>query len=201
LSTKSNQKKKESDMFNQLFRNWWMLAVRGVLGIVFGIVALVSPESTKLALVLLFGAFAMADGIFAVVTGIASNGYFDRWWAVVLEGLTGIVVGVLTFFLPNVTALALIYLIAAWAAITGIFEIVAAIQFRRIIPGEWAMILMGLLSVVLGSMLFVFPAAAEVSLVWLIGIYAIIAGGMELVLAFRMHGLWNDLKSTGLVRA
>jgi uncharacterized membrane protein HdeD (DUF308 family) len=188
-------------MFNQMFRNWWMLAVRGVMGIVFGIVALVWPESTKFALVLLFGAFAMADGIFAVVTGIASNGYFDRWWAVVLEGLTGIVVGVLTFFLPNVTALALIYLIAAWAVVTGIFEIVAAIRFRRIIPGEWAMILMGLLSIVLGSTLFVFPAAAEVSLVWLIGIYAIIAGGMQLVLAFRMHGLWNDLKSTGFVHA
>ncbi len=188
-------------MFNQLFRNWWMLAVRGVMGIVFGIVALIWPESTKLALVLLFGAFAMADGIFAAAAGVASNGYFERWWAVLLEGLTGIVIGVLTFFWPNVTALVLIYFIAAWAVITGIFEIVAAIHFRRIILGEWAMILMGLLSVILGSMLFVFPAAAEVSLVWLIGIYAVIAGGMELILAFRMHGIWNDLKSTGLVGA
>ncbi len=188
-------------MFTQLFRNWWMLALRGVLGIVFGIVALVSPESTKLALVLFFGAFATVDGIFAVGTSIAAKEYFDRWWAVLLEGLTGIVIGVLTFFWPNVTALALIYFIAAWAVVTGIFEIVAAIQFRRIIPGEWAMILMGVLSIILGSMLFVFPAAAEVSLVWLIGIYAIIAGGMELVFAFRMHGLWNDIKSTGLARA
>ena len=188
-------------MFTQLFRNWWMLALRGVLGIVFGIVALVSPESTKLALVLLFGAFAMADGVFAVGTGIAAKEYFDRWWAVLLEGLTGIIVGVLTFFWPNVTALALIYFIAAWAVVTGIFEIVAAIQFRQIIPGEWAMILTGLLSVVLGITLFVFPAAAEVSLMWMIGIYAIIAGSMEIVFAFRMHGLWNNLKSTGMVRA
>lgn len=188
-------------MFNQLFRNWWIHALRGVLGIVFGIVALIWPESAKLALVLLFGAFATADGIFAAAVSVASNGYFERWWAVLLEGLTGIVIGVLTFFWPNATALALIYFIAAWAVITGIFEIVAAIEFRRIIPGEWAMILMGLLSVVLGTILFVFPVAAEVSLVWLIGIYTAIAGSMELVLAFRMHGLWNDLKSTGLVDA
>ena len=188
-------------MLEKITHNWWLYAVRGLVAVIFGILAFTRPEQALQALVLVFGAYALADGIFAMFAGIASYPFFDRWWAVLLEGVAGVVIGLLTFFWPNITTLVLLYFIGAWAIITGIFEIVAAIQFRRIIPGEWAMILMGLLSVVLGSMLFVFPAAAEVSLVWLIGIYAIIAGGMELVLAFRMHGLWNDLKSTGLVRA
>ena len=92
-------------MFTQLFRNWWMFAVRGVLAIVFGILALIWPESTKTALVLLFGAFVLVDGIFAVAAGIASHGYFDRWWALLLEGVTGIVIGLTAFFWTDITAL------------------------------------------------------------------------------------------------
>lgn len=183
--------------FAQLFRNWWMFAVRGVLAIVFGILALIWPASAIFALVILFGAFALADGIFAVVTGIASHGHFERWWAVVLEGLTGIIIGFLTFFWPGITALALLYFIAAWAVITGIFEIVAAIKFRRVIPGEWAMVLNGVLSIILGIVLFVFPAAGMVGLVWLIGIYAIAAGILMIIFAFRLRGLGRELKITG----
>jgi uncharacterized membrane protein HdeD (DUF308 family) len=181
-------------MFTQLFRNWWLFAVRGVIAIVFGLLALIWPRSAMLAVVFLFGAFALLDGIFAVAVGIASHGYFERWWAVLLEGLTGIVIGILTFFWPNLTALVLLYFIAAWAVITGIFEIVAAIKFRHVIPGEWAMILNGLLSVLLGALLFVFPAAGEVGLTWLIGIYAIAAGVMEMIFGFRLHGLMLKLE-------
>jgi uncharacterized membrane protein HdeD (DUF308 family) len=184
-------------MFTKLFRNWWLFAVRGVLAIVFGLLALIWPGSAMLALVLLFGAFALVDGIFAVAAGIASHGYFERWWAVLLEGLAGIVIGILTFFWPAMTALALLYFIAAWAIITGIFEIVAAIHFRRVIPGEWAMILNGLLSVLLGVVLFAFPVAGAVGLVWLIGIYAIAAGVAEMIFAFRMHGFMLKLEKAG----
>jgi len=181
--------------FAQLFRNWWHFAVRGGLAILFGVVALIWPDSTKLALVLMFGAFAMTDGIFAVATGIAAREYFTRWWALLLEGLTGIVTGLLTFFWPDITALVLLYFIAAWAVITGIFEIVAAIQLRHVISGEWAMILNGLLSIVFGILLFVFPAAGTVSVVWLIGIYAIAAGIISMIFAFRLRDLSHDLKS------
>lgn len=184
-------------MLTQLFRNWWMLALRGMLAIVFGLLALIWPDTTKLALVLLFGAFALVDGIFAVAVGIASHGHFERWWAVLLEGLSGIVIGILTFFWPNVTGLVLLYFIAAWAVITGIFAIVAAIQFQRIISGEWAMILSGLMSALFGIVLFVFPAVGAVSLVWLIGIYAITFGIMEMIFAFRLRSLWRELKSVG----
>lgn len=184
--------------FAQMFHNWWVIALRGALAIVFGAVALIWPDTTKLALVLLFGAFALADGSLAVVAGITLSKYFDRWWALVLEGITGIVIGILTFFWPNITALSLLIFIAGWAILTGIFEIVAAIQFRKVISGEWAMILSGLMSVVLGILLVVFPAAGAVSLVWLIGIYAIAFGIMALVFAFRLRSLSNNLKTVGI---
>ena len=188
-------------MFTQLFRNWWHFAVRGVLAIVFGVLALIWPDSTKLALVLLFGAFAFVDGSFAVATGIAARGYFERWWAILLEGIAGVVIGVLTFFWPNITALALLYFIAAWAVTTGIFEIAAAIEFRQVISGEWVMVLAGLLSVLLGILLFVFPSAGMVSVIWLIGIYAIAAGIISMIFAFRLRGLGHKLGITSTANA
>jgi uncharacterized membrane protein HdeD (DUF308 family) len=145
-------------MLEKFSRNWWMFAVRGVVAIIFGVVAFARPEQALQALVLVFGAYALVDGIFAMFAGIASRGYFERWWAVLLEGVVGVVIGLLTFFWPNITALVLVYFIAAWALITGIFEIVAAIQLRRVITGEWMLILGGLLSILFGVLLFVFPA-------------------------------------------
>jgi uncharacterized membrane protein HdeD (DUF308 family) len=136
-----------------------------------------------------FGAFALVDGAFAIFAGIASYRYFERWWAVLLEGVAGIAIGLLTFFWPNITALVLLYFIAAWALITGIFEIVAAIQLRRLIIGEWMLILGGLLSILFGVLLFVFPVAGAVTVIWVIGIYAIVFGISEIIFAFRLYGL------------
>ena len=185
-------------IFTQLFRNWWHFAVRGVLAIVFGILALVWPDTTKLALVLLFGAFALVDGIVATAAGIAMAQHFKRWWALLLEGLTGIMIGVMTFSWPNVTGLVLLYFIAAWAVVTGIFEIVAAIEFRNLVSREWGMIISGILSVLLGALLFVFPSAGALSIVWLIGIYAVVFGIMELIIAFRLRGLWRGIEKVGV---
>ncbi len=181
-------------MIDLLTRNWWLYAVRGVAAVIFGLLALIWPGQTMLALVLVFGAYALVDGIFAVFAGIASRRYFERWWAVLLEGIVGIIVGLLAFFWPNITALVLLYLIAAWALITGIFEIVAAIQFRRVITGEWAMILSGLLSIIFGIVLFVFPGAGAVSVVWLIGIYAVVFGISEIIFAFRLRSLRSEIE-------
>ncbi len=182
-------------MLDMLARKWWLYVARGVLAILFGVLALIWPEQTKLALVLVFGVYALVDGIFSVFAGIAMNRYFKRWWAVLLEGVAGILVGLVAFLRPDITGLALLYFIAAWAVITGIFEIVAAIQLRRLILGEWAMILSGLLSVALGVLLFVFPGAGAISLVWIIGIYAILFGTTLIVLAIRLRGLWHELES------
>jgi uncharacterized membrane protein HdeD (DUF308 family) len=183
-------------LLTQLSRDWWHFALRGVLAIVFGIMALVWPEPTKLALVLMFGAFVLVNGIVTVGTGIETRNYFKQWWALLLEGLTGIVIAALTFIWPNVAANALLYVIAIWAILAGIFEIMAAIELRDVIVGESVMILHGLLSIVFGVLLFVFPSAGAVGIVWAIGFFAIAAGAAEIVLAFRLRGLGRELKKT-----
>jgi uncharacterized membrane protein HdeD (DUF308 family) len=182
-------------MLEKFTQNWWTFAIRGVAAVIFGVVALIWPGQALQALVLLFGAYALVDGIFAMFAGIAARGYFDRWWVVLLEGIVGVVVGLLTFFWPNTTALVLLYFIAAWALITGIFEIVAAIQLRRVITGEWMLILGGLLSIIFGVLMFVFPGAGAVSVIWLIGFYAIVFGISEIIFAFRLRGLEHDLET------
>ena len=182
-------------MLEKISRNWWLYAVRGVVAIIFGVVAFARPEQALQALVLVFGAYALVDGIFAMFAGIASYRYFERWWAVLLEGVAGVVIGLLTFFWPNITALVLLYFIAAWALITGIFEIMAAIQFRRVITGGWMLILGGLLSIVLGVLLFVFPGVGAVSVIWLIGIYAVVFGISEIIFAFSLRDLRHELES------
>jgi len=187
-------------MLEQISRNWWLYAVRGVVAIIFGVVAFAQPVQALQALVLVFGAYALVDGIFAIFAGIAASRYFDRWWAVLLEGVVGVVIGLLTFFWPNITALVLLYFIAAWALITGIFEIVAAIQLRRVITGEWALILSGLLSMVFGVLLFVFPAAGAVSMVWMIGVYAILFGITLIILAFRLRSLGREFETANASR-
>lgn len=178
----------------QLSRNWWHFAVRGVLAILFGVLTLVWPKSAITALVLLFGAFVLVDGIVAVVSGIQSREYFKQWWALLLEGLTGIVIAVMTFIWPGTAAVVLLYFIAAWAILTGIFEIVAALEFRNVIPGEWATFLAGVLSILLGILLFAYPSAGAVGMVWAIALYAIAAGIMEIVFAFRLRGLGRELE-------
>lgn len=179
-------------MLEKMTRYWWTFAVRGLIAILFGLVALIRPGQTLQALVLVFGAFALMDGVLAVAAGIASAAFFSRWWALLLEGLTGIAIGLLAFFSPAATALALVYFIAAWGLITGIFEIVTAIQLRREITGEWMMVVGGVLSIGFGILLFVFPAAGALSVVWLIGIYALVFGISEIIFAFRLNGFRRE---------
>jgi len=145
--------------------------------------------------VLVFGAYALVDGVFGVINGISSYDERERWWVILLEGLAGIVVGIMTLVWPSITALTLLYLIAAWAVITGVMEIVAAIQLRRVIEGEWMMVLSGIASIIFGIILFIFPGEGALGLTWLIGIYAIIFGVMLIVLAFRLRGMRGQVTS------
>ncbi len=183
-------------MLASFARNWWVIALRGLVAILFGIIALVSPQSTILALVLVFAAFAMADGILTMFAGLETHKEDDRWWVMVLGGLVEIVLAVLVVIWPQITAVVFVYLIAAWAIITGVAEIVAAIELRGVLPNEWLMLLSGILSVVFGVMLIVYPAAGAVSLVWLVGLYAMVAGIMDIVFAFRLHGFAQKVEKT-----
>lgn len=176
-------------MITDLARNWWLLALRGAVGILFGIGAFVWPGATLAALVLVFGAYAFVDGIFAVVAGIGMRRQLSLWWLVVLEGTAGILLGLLTFLSPDTTALVLLTLIAAWSIVTGIFEIVTALRIRTLIENEWLMILSGVVSIIFGALLIAQPGAGAIAIVWLLGAYALLFGLLTLMLAFRLRGI------------
>jgi uncharacterized membrane protein HdeD (DUF308 family) len=176
-----------------LSRAWWLVLLRGVLGILFGIGAFVWPGITLLVLVAFFGAYMFVDGVVALIAAIQFRHERERWPALLLEAVLGIAIGVVTFFWPAITAVAWIYTIAAWAIITGVLEIVAAIRLRKVIEHEWFLLLSGILSVVLGVVLAALPLAGLVAWVWLIGAYAIVFGVLLVGLAFRLRGAGSSV--------
>ena len=159
--------------------------MRGLAALTFGILAWVLPGISLASLVLLFGAYSMADGILCLWTAFAGPKNHESWWLLLLIGLVGIGVGILTFAAPGVTALGLLIYVAAWAIATGVLAIVAAIRLRREIEGEWVLVLGGLASVVFGVLIMANPGAGALALLWLIGSYAIVFGVLLLVLAFK----------------
>jgi uncharacterized membrane protein HdeD (DUF308 family) len=171
-----------------LTRNWWALALRGVAGILFGIITFVWPGISLAALVFLWGAYAFADGVLAIVTAVRRRGA-DRWWLLLLQGIVGIGAGVVTWLWPGITALALLAVIAAWALMGGALQIAAAIRLRKVISGEWLLALGGVLSIALGVMLLVFPGPGALAVVIWIGAYAFVFGILLLALGFRLRGL------------
>jgi uncharacterized membrane protein HdeD (DUF308 family) len=172
-----------------LRRNWWLLALRGLAAVLFGVLAFIWPGVTLLTLVWLFGAFALVNGILSFVLAAKAPKGFPRFGSLILGGLLGILAGLLTFVMPGITALGLLILIASWAMVTGILEIIAAIKLRKEISNEWLLILAGLASVAFGVVLLLRPAAGALVLVWWIGAYALVFGILLFVLAFRMRSL------------
>jgi len=169
--------------------SWWALVLRGLAAIAFGVLAFVWPQITLTALVFLWGAYALVDGAFAIAAGIKSHGESKRWWVLLLEGILGVAAGLVAFFIPGITALVLLIVIAAWAMVTGAFEIAAAIQLRKYIKGEWLLALAGVASILFGLALLFNPAAGALALVWLIGAYAIVFGVLMIVLGVRLHSM------------
>jgi uncharacterized membrane protein HdeD (DUF308 family) len=184
------------DMLNLIARDWWVFAIRGIAAIVFGILAFVWPQATLTVLVILFGAYAFVDGIALLVALISGDPIARRnGWAVGLMGVLGIVAGIVTFFWPNATALTLLYVVAFWAISTGIIQVIAAIALRRELEGEFWMALGGISSVVFGILLVAFPGEGLLSLVWLVGVWAVAFGISSLGLAYRLHGLKDVLET------
>jgi uncharacterized membrane protein HdeD (DUF308 family) len=166
-------------------RHWWAFALRGVAAILFGILAFVWPGLTLAALVLLWGAYALVDGILALVSAVRTHD--DHRWGLVLEGVVGIGAGIATFAWPGLTALVLVYIIAAWALLTGAGELIAAFRLRRVIENEWVLVLTGIASVLFGIILFVAPGAGALALIWLIAAYAILFGILLVALSLRLR--------------
>jgi uncharacterized membrane protein HdeD (DUF308 family) len=176
-------------MFNLMTQNWWAMALRGFAAVLFGIAAFMWPGITLWVLAPLFGAYAMINGIFAVIEAFSRDVSRERWWALLFEGAVSIVVGVMTLAWPGLTAMGLIFLIAFWAIMTGVFEIITAIRLRHEIRGEWMMALIAILSMAFGLLLLAFPVTGALSVILLIGAFVFAIGALMIALAFKLRSL------------
>jgi uncharacterized membrane protein HdeD (DUF308 family) len=174
-----------SAMVHALAKNWWMLLLRGVAAIIFGGLALAWPGMTLLTLILFYGAFVLVDGVLAIIAAITGGALAPRWWLAIV-GLLGIAAGLLTFLMPGITAIVLLYFIAGWAIATGIFQILGAIKLRKEIDNEWLLVLGGIISVLFGVAMMVAPGAGALALITVIGVYAVIIGVLLVALSFRL---------------
>ena len=174
-----------SILLTHLARNWWVLLLRGLAGILFGLLTFAWPHITLLSLILLYGVYAGATGICEIIAAIRGGTMGSRWW-LAFAGIVALFAAAVTFMMPGVTALVLLYIIGVWAVVHGVFEIAGAIQLRKEIPNEWMLMFEGLLSVLFGLCIFLWPKATALTLVWLIGFYAVLGGIFCVFLALRL---------------
>jgi uncharacterized membrane protein HdeD (DUF308 family) len=172
---------------------WWVLLLRGVLAILFGIAAYAWPGMTLVMLLTLFGAFALVDGVFDVFHAFGGRKEDDHWWVLLLEGLLGIAIGVITFQAPEVTATVLILYIGFWAMATGVLRIILAVRLRKEIKGEWWMALSGLAGIVFGLFMVARPGAGALAVLWLVAIWAVVGGVCLVIFSFKVKALGGKL--------
>jgi uncharacterized membrane protein HdeD (DUF308 family) len=177
-----------------LAKNWWIVALRGAAAILFGILTAIVPGLSLAALVMLFGAYALIEGGFNIIAAVRGATGDRPWWALLLEGIVSVAAGVIAFVMPGLTALALVYLIAAWAVFTGILEIAAAVRLRKHITGEWWLALTGVLSIAFGVLVAFFPGAGALAMVLWIGAYSIVFGILLLAVAFKLRRVRDDVE-------
>jgi uncharacterized membrane protein HdeD (DUF308 family) len=194
--TDNMQTSQAATMVHTLKLNWWLLALRGLVAVLFGVLAFMWPGATLITLVWLFGAFALVNGILSLVLAAKTPKGYPKVGSLIFGGLLGILAGLLAFVMPGITALGLLILIAAWAIVTGIMELVAAVRLRKIINNEWLLVLAGIASVVFGVILLFQPAAGALVLIWWIGAWALLSGILLMILAFRMRN-WKGLIAVG----
>jgi uncharacterized membrane protein HdeD (DUF308 family) len=178
-----------------LARNWWVLMLRGLVAILFGVFAFASPGITLASLILLFGGYCLADGLMAAWTAFSHRKQKENGWLLLIGGLLGIGVGLLTIFQPALTGLALLFYIATWAIATGVVQVLMAIRLRQEISNEWMLILAGLASVAFGALLMARPAASALAMLWLIASYAIVFGCLLVLLAFRVRSVARTIEA------
>jgi uncharacterized membrane protein HdeD (DUF308 family) len=167
--------------------NWWAVALRGLAALLFGILTLMSPGISLAALVLLFGAYALVDGVLAIVAAFRHRRAGEKWWVVALGGIAGIAAGIITLLVPAITALVLVYVIAARAIVVGAMELTGAIRLRKVIKGEWLMALGGVASIVFGILVAIYPGVGALTIVLWIGAFSLVIGAMLIGLGFRLR--------------
>ena len=181
-------------MFVILAHNLWMLLLRGIFAVVFGLLCVAYTDMTLPAMKAMFGAYALLDGVLALASSISTASGRPRWWSTFFEGVAGVAFGLLILIWQGITVFGLLYLIGAWAIVTGIFEITAAIRLRQHFTNEWLLILSGVASVIFGLLILVVPRAGALAVVWWIGTYAIFFGLFYAALAFRFRR-WVERRS------
>jgi uncharacterized membrane protein HdeD (DUF308 family) len=184
-----------------LSHNWWLLALRGLSAVFFGLLTFIWPGISLFALIMLFGAFALVNGVLSIFLAVRAPKGYPRFGSLVLGGVCGIFAAILTLIWPGLTALGLLIMIAAWAIVTGILEIVAAIKLRKEIKREWLLIVSGLCSVVFGVLLMLMPGPGALVLVLWIGAYALVVGLLLIVLAFKVRRLGKEVLTPAAARA
>jgi len=172
-----------------LSKNWWKLLLRGLLAIGFGVLTFTRPDITLAALVFTFGVYALIDGVLAIWTAIAGRDHIEHWVVLLLGGLCGVGMGVLTFTVPGITALTLLFYIAFWAILVGVIGIIAGVRLRKEITGEWVLILSGLVAVAFGVFLIAQPGSGALSILSILATFAILYGILLSMLAFKVKGL------------
>jgi uncharacterized membrane protein HdeD (DUF308 family) len=180
-------------MLEAMSRNWGAIALRGFLAVLLGVIAIVWPGPTVTLLVILLGAFALVEGVANIVAGVRGR----EGWAIA-EGIISVVVGIVIVVWPAITALALLYIVAAWAIITGIVRIVAAIQLRRVVRNEWLLVGSGLASVIFGVIAAIFPGAGILALIWLLGAWLIVVGVLLIALGLSLRPLAHRHSAAGI---
>jgi uncharacterized membrane protein HdeD (DUF308 family) len=180
-------------MKDLLTRSWWLLALQGVVAIAFGVLAILWPGITLLWLVALFAAYALVQGGAAIFASIRGRRSDSKWWVVLLLGIVSVAAGVLAIFYPAITALMLILLMGANALVTGALQLVVAVLLRRQITHEWLLVASGVISIVFGALVMLFPAGGALAMVWLVSFYAVLTGVLLLALAFRARSWRNAL--------
>ncbi|HYZ86239.1 MAG TPA: HdeD family acid-resistance protein [Bryobacteraceae bacterium] len=168
-------------------RNWWSLVIRGLVGVLVGIITFISPVITLQALVLLFGAYALIDGVMNIVGATHAARAHQRWGVLLLQGIAGILAAVVTVLWPGITALALVLVIGSWAIVTGVLQVIAAIRLRRYISGEWLLALAGILSVIFGVLVMIAPLVGALVIAMWVGVYAFIFGAVLIGLGLRLR--------------
>jgi uncharacterized membrane protein HdeD (DUF308 family) len=178
-------------LLSGVMRNWWLFVIRGIAAIVFGILAVVLPDITIRALVILFGAFALVDGVGSLVSASRHRGDARHRMSNVSEGVAGVVIGIISLVFPGITALAVIILIGIWAILTGAAEVAAAIRLRQLIDNEWWLVASGVISILAGIIILARPGAGAFAIAIVIGVYAILFGIVLVALGLRLRRMWQ----------
>lgn len=172
-------------MLDGLARNWWLILLRGILAVIFGLLTFAWPGLTLFTLVMFYGAYALVDGVFSLAAAVTKGPPAPRWWLAIV-GLLGIGAGIVTLMWPQVTGIALLYLIAAWAIVSGVFQIIGAFRLRKEIEDEWLLALSGLVSVVFGALILANPGAGALGVAFAIGAFAVLFGVLQIALSLRL---------------